>query len=190
VTVTPGVRPTTPSQTVGPFFQFLIRPGEERVVAADDPRAVRLEGRVVDGAGEPVPDAMVEIWQADPEGRYPHPDDPRNGECEPSFAGFARSGTDADGRYRFVTVIPGRVVAPDGQLQAAHAVVSVFARGLLDRVVTRVYFPVDDDALAADPVLASVEPERRPTLIARKSADGFEFDIRLQGEDETVFFDV
>jgi protocatechuate 3,4-dioxygenase, alpha subunit len=133
---------------------------------------------------------MLEIWQADEEGRFPHPDDPRHAECDPGFTGFARSATDADGRYRFVTIVPGRVPSADGALQAPHAVVSVFARGLLDRVVTRVYFPVDDAALASDPVLALVALEQRATLVARRGGDGFEFDIHLQGDHETVFFDV
>lgn len=188
--MTPPSLPTTPSQTVGPFFQFLVRPGEEMVVPADHPDAVRLEGHVFDGDGVGVPDAMVEIWQADPNGRYPHPDDPRRAECESGFTGFARAGTDADGRYRFVIVIPGSVPAPNGGLHAPHLAMSVFARGLLDRIVTRVYFPGDDAALAADPVLASVDDDRRGTLIAARMGDGFQFDVHLQGDRETVFIDV
>jgi protocatechuate 3,4-dioxygenase alpha subunit len=191
---------TTPSQTVGPFFQFLLRDGEERLTAADQPGAIRLEGRVTDGEGAPVPDAMLELWQADAGGRYPHPDDPRHGDCEQDFTGFARAGTDAAGCYRFVTVKPGMVPGPDpdGPVQAPHLALSVFARGLLDRVVTRVYIPPaaddgDDDLLAADPVLALVDEERRPTLLAVADADDpslFIFDIRLQGDGETVFFEI
>ena len=197
-----GHLPTTPSQTVGPFFQFLIHEGEELLVPADGPGAIRLEGRVTDGEGAPVPDAMLELWQADPEGRYAHPDDPRHADCEPGFTGFARAGTDADGVYRFVTVKPGSVPTgaagdDDGTgdgLQAPHLAMSVFARGLLDRLVTRVYFSDDDeDRLASDPVLALVPADRRSTLIAAVDADDptrYRFDIRLQGDGETVFFEV
>jgi protocatechuate 3,4-dioxygenase alpha subunit len=189
-----GEARTTPSQTVGPFFQFLLREGEERVVPTDRPGAIRLEGRVVDGEGEPVPDAMLELWQADADGRYAHPDDPRSGECDPAFTGFARAGTDADGRYTFLTVKPGAVPTPDGRgMQAPHLAMSVFARGVLERLVTRVYFEDDGQALDADPVLAAVDAERRPTLIAVAGGDEpacYRFDIRLQGEGETVFFEV
>ncbi|MGH9119757.1 MAG: protocatechuate 3,4-dioxygenase subunit alpha [Acidimicrobiales bacterium] len=184
---------TTPSQTVGPFFQFLVRPGEERIVAPDHPEAIRLEGRVTDGEGAPVPDAMIELWQADAAGRYAHPEDPRHDECDPSFTGFARAGTDAEGRYRFVTVRPGAVAAPGGGRQAPHIAMSVFARGLVDRVTTRVYLPNHDDVLAADAVLARVDEERRSTLVAIVSPHDpgrLLFDIRLQGDGETVFFDV
>jgi protocatechuate 3,4-dioxygenase, alpha subunit len=184
---------TTPSQTVGPFFHFLVRPGEECVVPPDHPEAIRLEGRVVDGEGAPIPDAMIEIWQADTAGRYAHPDDPRHEECDPSFTGFARAGTDAEGRYRFVTIRPGAVPGPDGDGQAAHIAMSVFARGLLERVTTRVYLPNDDDVLAADAVLAQVDSDRRSTLLAvvpPDDPDRLVFDIRMQGDGETVFFDV
>jgi protocatechuate 3,4-dioxygenase alpha subunit len=184
------VPPTTPSQTIGPFFHFLVGPGDELVVPEDTPGAVRLEGRVIDGNGDPVPDALLEIWQADAAGRYPHPDDPRGDECDEEFSGFARTATDEDGRYRFVTVVPGPVPAPDGGVQAPHVALSVFARGLLNRLVTRAYLPIDGADLDADPVLAGVDDARRTTLIATADGDRFVFDIRLQGEGETVFFDV
>jgi protocatechuate 3,4-dioxygenase alpha subunit len=185
------VPPTTPSQTVGPFFQFLLRAGEEEVVPGDDPGAIRLEGRVTDGDGAPVPDAMLELWQADAGGRYPHPDDPGHGDCDPAFTGYARAGTDADGRYHFVTVKPGAVPGPGGRQQAPHLAMSVFARGLLDRLVTRVYFA--DDLRESDPVLGLIDEDRRSTLMAVPDADDparFRFDIRLQGDGETVFFEI
>jgi protocatechuate 3,4-dioxygenase alpha subunit len=191
---TPSTTPsTTPSQTVGPFFQFLIHAGEERAVAPNHAGAIRIEGRVTDGEGAPVPDAMLELWQADADGLYAHPDDPRPGERDPAFGGFARAGTDEDGRFGFVTIKPGVVPAPGGGDQAPHLALSVFARGLLDRLVTRVYFSDDEERLAADPVLSLVDAERRPTLIAAADAGDpscYRFDIRLQGDGETVFFEV
>jgi protocatechuate 3,4-dioxygenase, alpha subunit len=173
----------TPSQTVGPFFNIGL-PGQDRseLVAAGAEGALRIEGIVYDGEGEPVVDALIEIWQADPSGRYP------DGNSE--FRGFGRCETDEEGRYWFVTVKPGPVPAPGEGMQAPHISVSVFARGLLKRVTTRVYFPDESEANEADPVLASVEPERRPTLVAREDGEVLRFDIRLQGDDETVFFDV
>ncbi|MGH9246701.1 MAG: protocatechuate 3,4-dioxygenase subunit alpha [Acidimicrobiales bacterium] len=179
-------RPTTPSQTIGPFFHLLVEPGRERVAPPDHPDAMRLEGRVTDGAGEPVADALLEIWHADPAGRYAHPDDPRARECDPRFTGYARAATDPNGQYRFVTVRPGPVPAPGGGAHAPHVAMSVFARGLLDRLITRVYLAPDD----TDPVLASVPDERRATLIAVDEGDRFVFDIHLQGDRETVFFEV
>lgn len=183
----------TPSQTVGPFLSIgLTWPDGEHVVPDGTPHAVVITGCLYDGNGEPVNDGVIETWQADAGGRFTHPDDPRGAaDPEPAgFRGFGRSQTDDDGRYRIVTVKPGRLPAPNGQLQAPHIDVSVFARGLLDRVVTRIYFP-DDPANAADPVLASVPAERRSTLIARTEAPGvLRFDIVLQGADETVFFDL
>ena len=156
----------TPSQTIGPYFSLglLDRPSNVLV-----PEAIRITGRVLDGAGEPVPDAIVELWQADDDGRY-----------RPDF-GWGRSGCDADGRYSFVTSKPGSV-----DRHAPHVTLLVFARGLLKPVLTRMYFPDEDEANAADPVLSGVDqPE---TLVARPVADGLEFDIRLQGDGETVFF--
>jgi protocatechuate 3,4-dioxygenase alpha subunit len=178
----------TPSQTVGPFFRDALTWADgPYVVAADAPGAFWLRGVVYDGAGEPVPDALVESWQADAAGRFDHPDDPRG--AVPGFRGFGRSATDDEGRWGIRTVRPGRVPGPDGRAQAPHVDLSVFARGLLDRVVTRVYLP-DEPSNVDDPVLSSVPEPGRSTLIARLTDDGYAFDIRLQGERETVFFSV
>jgi protocatechuate 3,4-dioxygenase alpha subunit len=171
---------STPSQTVGPYLAIGL-PWEDGpdVVPEGTPGAVWVWGTVFDGAGEPVPDALIETWQADADGRFDHPDDPRG--AVPGFRGFGRCPTDTDGAYAIRTVLPGALPG-----QAPHIDVSVFARGLLHRVVTRIYFADDP----ADPVLASVPAERRSTLIATKSGGGYRFDVRLQGEGETVFFDV
>ena len=183
----------TPSQTVGPFFHFaLLKKDQSELVAPDHPSAIRVEGTVYDGAGEVVPDAMLEIWQANRAGRYAHPpDDRQDPPLEDGFAGFGRFGTDAEGRYGFVTVKPGPVPGPDGRPQAPHVWVSVFARGLLKRLVTRVYFPDEEAANAADPVLASIEdPAVRSTLVARDVDGALEFDIHLQGDKQTALLDV
>jgi len=178
----------TPSQTVGPFLGLgLPWPDGPDGVVAGTPGSFWLRGLIVDGAGEPVPDALVETWQADPDGRFDHPDDPRGAHPRPGFRGFARCPTDADGRWAIRTVRPGRVPGPDGVLQAPHIDVTVLARGLLDRLVSRVYFP-DETANADDPVLGLVDPVRRATLIAKETDDGYAFDITLQGDHETVFF--
>lgn len=173
-------RPLTPSQTVGPFFSHALPwPDGPHVVPPGTPGSFWLRGRVFDGAGEPVPDALVESWQADPDGRFA----PAAG---PGFRGFGRCGTDEQGRWALLTVRPGSVPGPSGEPQAPHIDLSVFARGLLDRVVTRVYLPEPPDT--PDAVLASVEPSRRSTLFAVRTGDGFQFDITLQGDGETVFF--
>ena len=185
--------PPTPSQTIGPFYHFALPfPGAERLVDPGDPDAVRIAGTVYDGAGEPVTDAMVEVWQANRSGRYAHPDDDRDDiPLEEGFVGFGRSATDPEGRYWFATVKPGRVPGPDGTLQAPHIAVNVLARGLLRQLPTRIYFPDETEANAADPVLSSIEDEAaRATLIAREDGGVLRFDIRLQGDGETVFFDV
>lgn len=207
----------TPSQTVGPFLAIALPwPDGPEAVPAGTPGAIVISGRVLDGAGEPVPDALVETWQAAPDGTFVRPAAPRpdsdgsqgttrtDGRAA-GFRGFGRSATDAQGRWQVITLRPGRVPAPDGGLQAPHLDVSVFARGLLDRVVTRIYLPDEDAANAADPVLASItDPARRATLIAKPGdAPGlFRFDVQLQGSAtgpggsggsggvETVFFDV
>ena len=180
---------TTPSQTVGPFFAMALPwPDGPLVVAEGTPGALWVRGRVLDGAGEPVPDALVETWQADPAGRFDHPDDPRG--AAGGFRGFGRCPTDADGRYGILTLKPGPVPGPDGSTQAPHLDVSVFARGLLNRVVTRVYFADEAAANAADPVLAGLPDADRATLLAEPSADGYRFDVRLQGDRATVFFAV
>jgi protocatechuate 3,4-dioxygenase alpha subunit len=164
---------TTPSQTVGPFFAIALPwPDGPFVVPDATPGAIRLHGVVLDGAGEPVPDALVETWQAGPDGRFD------------GFRGFGRCPTDGGGRWAIVTLKPGRLEG-----HAPHVAVSVFARGLLDRVVTRIYFADEDNA--GDPVLAGLGDAERATLLARaEGEDGYRFDIHLQGERETVFFAV
>ncbi|HEU4896138.1 MAG TPA: protocatechuate 3,4-dioxygenase subunit alpha, partial [Actinomycetota bacterium] len=180
--------PQTPSQTIGPFFAVALcwADGPD-VVPAGTPGAVWIGGRVTDGAGEPVPDALVETWQADGAGRFAHPDDPR-GPATSAFRGFGRCPTDAQGRWAIRTVKPGQLPTADGGLEAPHVDVSVFARGLLNRVVTRVYFPDEAEANAADPLLASIpDPAVRARLVAVAEEDRLRFDIRLQGEQETPF---
>lgn len=181
----------TPSQTVGPFLSIgLPWPDGPYVVDEADADAIVVEGVVTDGNGDPVPDALVETWQADPDGYFDHPDDPREKTAGGApFRGFGRCPTEPDGSYRIVTRKPGPVPAADGTPQAPHIDVSVFARGLLNRVVTRIYFGDEPSANAVDPVLSSVPAERRSTLVA--VPDGgrrYRFDVRLQGSDETVFF--
>lgn len=178
--------PLTPTQTVGPYLSLgLPWPDGPDVVPDGTPGAVLVGGTVVDGTGALVPDALVETWQADPDGRFDHPDDPR-GAAKPTvegFRGFGRCPTDDEGRWRIRTVLPGAL--PD---EAPHIDVSVFARGLLDRVVTRIYFPEHTDAHATDPLLAAVPEARRHTLVAVAEGPGrYRFDIRLRGEGETVF---
>jgi protocatechuate 3,4-dioxygenase alpha subunit len=184
----------TPSQTVGPYHHYALPyEGGERLVDNDDPDAVRLIGVVVDGDGQPVSDALVEIWQANRAGRYAHPEDQREDlPLEEGFTGFGRFPTDVDGRYEFRTVKPGPVPGPDGRTpQAPHIQVTVFARGLLRQLVTRVYFPDEEEANAADPLLSSIEdPAARSTLIARQLDGAYGFDIHLQGDRQTVFLDV
>lgn len=183
----------TPSQTVGPFLHLGLEWADgPYVVPPSTPGALRIAGYVFDGRGEPVPDAMVETWQADPAGRFDHPDDPR-GAAKPSvpgFRGFGRSTTDQLGRWWVLTVKPGLLPTPSGEVEAPHLDLSVFGRGMLNRVVTRLYFPDEAAANAADPVLLSVDPARRGSLIAAEGEDGLRFDIWLQGEHESVFFAV
>ncbi len=181
----------TPSQTVGPFLHIGLPWADGPfVVPEGTPGAVRITGTVIDGAGQPVPDAIVETWQADPDGRFAHPDDPRGAQQSAlaGFRGFGRCPTDEQGRYEILTVKPGPLPAPEGGLEAPHLNVSVFARGLLDRLVTRLYFPDEAEANAADPVLNAIQDSRRGTLVARHDGDGYRFDIHMQGENETVFF--
>lgn len=174
----------TPSQTAGPYLSLgLTWPDGHLVVPAGAPGSIVVAGLVTDGDGAPVTDAVVETWQADPEGRFDHPDDPR-GASGSGFGGFGRCLTDAEGRFRIVTVKPGAI----GDGQAPHIDVSVLARGLLDRVVTRIYFPDEEAANAVDPLLAEVPPQRRHTLVAVPEEPGvLRFDIRLRGAEETVF---
>jgi protocatechuate 3,4-dioxygenase alpha subunit len=184
--------PTTPSQTVGPYFAIgLPWDAGPHVVPPGTPGAIRITGTVYDGAGEPIPDHLIETWQADPDGRYAD----LWGHGGPSqldgFRGFARCGyEDGDGTFEIVTVKPGPVPALRRTVQAPHLAVSLFARGMLHRVVTRIYFADEADLNAADPVLSRVPADRRPTLLAEPTDDGYRFDIHVQGERETVFFAV
>jgi protocatechuate 3,4-dioxygenase, alpha subunit len=185
----------TPSQTVGPYLELGLPWADGPfVVPPGTPGVIRITGQVLDGTGAPLPDAVIETWQADPDGRFDHPDDPR-GAAEPSvagFRGFGRSITDSEGRYEIVTLRPGPLPTPEGVTEAPHLDVSVFGRGMLDRTVTRIYFPDEAAANATDPVLTAIaDPGRRATLIAEAGEAGqLRFDIRLQGDRETVFFDV
>ena len=181
----------TPSQTTGPFVAISF---ERTVVDEVAPASVAgdrvvIQGRVLDGDGKPVDDAVIETWQANAHGKYAHHEDMREKLLEPEFKGFGRVLTDRQGAYRLKTVKPGRAPGPGDTLQAPHLVVLVLMRGLLKHLVTRIYFP-DEPSNADDPILTLVPPERRSTLVARKLADGtLEWNIVLQGDDETVFFD-
>ena len=185
-----GAPATTPSQTVGPFFALpdgMLWSDGAQVVAEDRADSFLLRGRLTDGNGDPVPDGVIEIWQADEQGRFDHPDDPRG---QPSgWQGFGRCPTDTDGRFWFRTVKPGPLPTPAGETEAPHIDVTVLARGMLNRAVTRVYFP-EEAANDTDPVLTRVPRDRRSTLLAAPGEGGFRFDIRLQGAGETVFFEV
>jgi protocatechuate 3,4-dioxygenase alpha subunit len=179
---------STPSQTVGPFFAIALPyEGGDRLIPSEDPDAIRIAGAVLDGDGRPVDDALVELWQANRHGRYRHPEDAREElPLEDGFTGFGRCATDADGRFAFLTVKPG---AADGQ--APHIAVCVLARGLLRQLHTRIYFPDEEAANAADPLLASIDdPRLRATLIARSRDGVLAFDIHLQGDRQTAFLDV
>jgi protocatechuate 3,4-dioxygenase, alpha subunit len=184
--------PQTPSQTVGPFFKpALIRSGQESLVTASTRgERVAIEGCVLDGDAAAVSDAMIELWQANADGCYDHPEEFQEKIYDPDFRGFGRSATDERGRFRFHTIKPGPVAGPGTVLQAPHINVSIFARGLLKRLVTRIYFP-DEPLNAGDAVLNAVAPARRSTLVAQVDRPGvLRFDLVLQGEHETVFFDV
>ncbi len=185
----------TPSQTVGPFFSLALpREGNEVLVKdATVGERILIEGRVFDGDGAPLHDALIEIWQANAAGRYDHPDDRQEKPLDPAFHGFGRCPTDESGRFHFRTIRPGPVPGPGNTLQAPHINVAVFARGTLKQLVTRIYF--EGEALNADdPILGLIgERERRDTLIAKRGtgkSDTFIFDIRLQGPGETVFFEI
>jgi protocatechuate 3,4-dioxygenase alpha subunit len=185
---------TTTSQTVGPYFSIgltwlnkdnLLEPG----VSGEQ---VTIVGRVLDGDGNPVPDAMLEVWQANSHGKYAHPEDQQDKPLVPGFQGYGRIPADGTGKFSFTTIKPGAVPGPDGKSQAPHIAVSVFARGLLRRLVTRIYFP-GEAANAGDFVLNLVEPARRGTLVAKKTAGQggtLEWNVILHGADETVFFDI
>jgi len=192
----------TPSQTVGPFFKYGLTPNGQyawndaftsNLVTPDTSGdRIRITGKVVDGDGQPVPDCMLEIWQADAQGRFADPQDKR-ALPNATFRGFGRCGTDANGDYAFDTIKPGSVPDPDGKPQAPHIMLAIYARGMLLHLYSRIYFD-GDAANANDPVLALVPQDRRATLIAiRQPGAGsavYRFDIHLQGDNETVFFDV
>jgi protocatechuate 3,4-dioxygenase alpha subunit len=186
----------TPSQTVGPFFGLGLdrnaQPLNVMVNEATEGERIRVEGTVLDGAAHPVDDALVEIWQANAHGRYRHPLDSGPARLDPNFLGFGRCATDANGMFSFETVKPGAIQGADGRAHAPHLSVTVFARGMLVHAFTRMYF--DGDPLDADPALARVDPSRRHTLVAERivAPDGrtrYRWNIHLQGERETVFFD-
>jgi protocatechuate 3,4-dioxygenase alpha subunit len=197
-----GRRRQTPSQTVGPFFAYGLTPAQYGYAFASlvtsaiageatEGERIRLIGRVLDGAGRPISDAMVEIWQANAHGRYRRPaDGARDNTQDPDFTGLGRAGTgtDHDARFVFDTVKPG----PIGADQAPHLNVILTMRGLLSHLYTRIYFDDEAAANAMDPVLAKVPEERRATLLAHRAASGgvYRFDIHMQGPSETVFFDV
>ncbi|MGC1258783.1 MAG: protocatechuate 3,4-dioxygenase subunit alpha [Candidatus Acidiferrales bacterium] len=183
----------TTSQTVGPFFTigFTRMNRSELAGAGVSGERVAIEGRMVDGDGVPIPDAVIEIWQANAHGKYAHPEDLQDKPIEAGFSGYGRVPTDDGGRFSFTTIKPGAVPGPDGKMQAPHLAVSVFMRGLLKRLVTRMYFP-DEAGNAGDFVLGLVEASRRGSLIARAvagKAGVLEWNVVLQGEGETVFFD-
>ncbi|HZT89651.1 MAG TPA: protocatechuate 3,4-dioxygenase subunit alpha [Stellaceae bacterium] len=185
----------TPSQTVGPFFHLgLDRPWADLTAAHPQGERIIVEGRVIDGDGEPVPDACIEVWQANAAGRYNHPDDQQDKPLDPNFRGFGRCATDTMGMFRITTIRPGPVPGRGNALQAPHINVAVFGRGLLKQLFTRIYF-AGERANEADPVLLSIEdPALRKTLLAvperTSGTPVYRFDIVLQGDNETVFFDV
>jgi protocatechuate 3,4-dioxygenase alpha subunit len=189
----------TASQTVGPFFHDCLMRDDARcdVLVSDATvgKRIRVEGRVLDGDGAGVPDAVIEIWQANHHGRYNHPSDTRDLPLDPSFTGYGRIATQGDGKFCFTTIKPGAVPFDRRRAQAPHISVAVLGRGLLNHLYTRIYFD-DEQLTSADPVLQRVAPERRPTLIARRVSNEsggeavYNIDIVLQGTGETVFFEI
>jgi protocatechuate 3,4-dioxygenase alpha subunit len=187
----------TPSQTVGPFFALGLDRPEWSDLTVGNPQGERIviEGRVLDGDGAPVPDAVDELWQANAAGRYAHPEDQHSDKpLDPNFRGFGRAATDAEGRFHFTTVKPGPVPGRGNSLQAPHIHVLLFSRGLLIHLHTRIYFE-GEPANAADPLLSSIEdPKMRSTLLARREGRGsparYRFDIIMQGENETAFLEL
>jgi protocatechuate 3,4-dioxygenase alpha subunit len=192
----------TPSQTVGPFFAYGLTPNgkydwvdtfSNNLITPDaSGERIRVRGRVFDADDKPIPDAMIEIWQADAQGRYANPADQRS-LPNAKFTGFGRCGADDNGDYSFDTIKPGPVPGPNGKMQAPHIMLAIFARGMLRQSYTRIYF-ADEAANAGDPILALVPPDRRDTLIAKRDvANGqpvYTLDIHMQGAQETVFFEV
>lgn len=184
---------STPSQTVGPFFGigFSWLEREDLTAGAKSGERVTIRGQILDGEGQPIPDAVLEIWQADAEGRYAHPEDLADVISSEEFFGFGRVSVNGQGEFCFTTIRPGSVPGPDGRPQAPHLEVSVFMRGLLRRLVTRIYF-AGEPSNDTDPVLGIVPAIRRQTLMAHPSAEeekSFVWDVHLQGTQETVFFD-
>ena len=180
----------TPSQTVGPYLKMGLIRGVQNKLVSDTTEGgrIRIEGRVLDGEGQPINDAMLEIWQANAHGRYDHPEDEQDKPLDPAFKGFGRAATDEDGAYWFETVKPGPVPGLGNTLQAPHINITLFARGMLLHTITRLYFP-DEPTNEADPILNAVDDGRRGTLIADGGPDVYRFDIKVQGDGETVFFD-
>ena len=181
----------TANQTVGPYLHIGLDWLITRNIAPAGVKGERVavQGRLVDGDGTGVSDGVIEIWQANSYGKYPHPEDRQNKPLEKNFRGFGRVATDAKGAFRFTTIKPGAVPGPDGHVQAPHLAITIFMRGMLRHLMTRMYFP-DDGGNGADPILKLVPPARRATLIARKRGKGaLEWNVILQGRNETVFFD-
>ncbi len=181
----------TGSQTVGPYLHIGLDWLVTRNIAGARARGERIaiQGRLLDGDGVGVSDGMIEIWQANSHGKYAHPEDKQKKPLERGFRGFGRVPTDAKGAFRFTTIKPGGVPGPGGKPQAPHLVVSVFMRGLLKHLATRIYFPDEPDN-ERDPILKLVPAARRSTLIARRKSGGvLEWDVILQGKGETAFFD-
>jgi len=183
----------TASQTVGPYLHLGLTPITIADIAKDAAKGEKIviSGRVLDGEGKPIPDALLEFWQANADGKYAHPEDTQDKPLDGKFIGFGRVPTDKDGRYKFTTIKPGAVPGPGNTLQAPHIVVCVFMRGMLRHLYTRIYF-ADEAANANDPVLGLIEDAaRRDTLMAGASAGKSEYtwNIVMQGDGETVFFD-
>jgi protocatechuate 3,4-dioxygenase, alpha subunit len=185
-------RQATTSQTVGPYFTIGLEPLNRTQIASPalTGERIAIQGQVVDGDGEPVPDALLETWQADAEGKYVDSDDRQGEAAKATFFGFGRIPTDENGRFRFTTIKPGPVPGPEGTTQAPHIVVSIFMRGLLTRLITRIYF-FGDTRNEKDYVLNLIAPARRNTLMAKPTEDKsmLIWNVNLQGENETVFFD-
>lgn len=184
----------TPSQTVGPYLHLGLTVLTVPDLTAEGGKGEKIviSGRVLDGEGQPIPDALIELWQANAAGKYAHPEDPQDKPTDKGFLGFGRMPTDKDGRYRFVTVKPGRVPGPGNSLQAPHIGVCLFMRGMLKHLYTRIYFSDEAEANGVDPVLGLIDDAgRKNTLVAKRKAgtNEYEWTIVMQGANETVFFD-
>jgi protocatechuate 3,4-dioxygenase, alpha subunit len=184
----------TPSQTVGPFFHYALPYEAGPYLASEETEGehIVIEGRVTDGDGRPIDDALIEIWQANAHGRYNHPEDDQDRPLDEDFGGFGRVPTDAEGMFRFYTVKPGAVPGLHNEMQAPHINICILARGVLKRMATRLYFADEAEMNRVDPVLNLVPEARRRTLIAERleGRPVYRLDISLQGENETVFFDI